>query len=137
MVRVHCHHGSGVPSVHHSHPVVVLAFKAVYTLETKRHENNEKVLALYAQYVASNFDRAPHLTNFRMKDMVAVLLQCVLHFRLAVCFPDRRNSRLEGVSDPKKIGPDGQTIEGRMQTLCEAAAEDIKNCGSACDAYTK
>jgi len=34
--------------------VVVLAFKAVYTLETKRLENDKRVLTLYAEYVASN-----------------------------------------------------------------------------------
>ena len=120
-----------------SHPVAVLAFRAVYTLETKRHENDKRILALYVEYVASNFGRTPLLTKFRMKDMMAVLVQYVLDLCLAVCFPDRSNSRLNGVSDPKKIGPDGQTIEGRMQTLCEAVAEDIKRCANACDTYLK
>lgn len=33
-------------------PVAVLAFKAVYTLEVKRRENDRRVLALYTEYVA-------------------------------------------------------------------------------------
>ena len=41
------------------------------------------------------------------------------------------------MSDPKKTAPDGQTVEGRMQKLCEAAANDIKMCANACDAYLK
>lgn len=39
-----------------SNAVAVLAFKAVYTLETKRRENDKRVLALYVEYVPSNFD---------------------------------------------------------------------------------
>ena len=39
--------------------VAVLAFKAVYTLEMKRSENDSKVIALYVE----------------MKDMMTVLLQ--------------------------------------------------------------
>lgn len=31
--------------------VAVLAFKAVYTLEMKRHENDKRVLALHIEYV--------------------------------------------------------------------------------------
>ena len=71
--------------------------------------------------------------------MMSVLVQCVLHFRFAACLPDADgpNSRLKDVSDPKKIGPDGQTIEGRMQKLCESVAEDIKKCANACDTYLK
>ena len=49
----------------------------------------------------------------------------------------RPTSRLKDVSDPKQIAPDGQTIEGRMQNLCEAVAEDIKKCANACDTYLK
>jgi hypothetical protein len=37
----------------------VLAFKAVYTLEAKRRDNEKKVIALYVE----------------MKDMMAILLQ--------------------------------------------------------------
>ena len=59
------------------------------------------------------------------------------HFHLIVCLSDRPTSRLKDVSDPKQIAPDGQTIEGRMQKLCEAVAEDIKKCANACDTYLK
>ena len=73
-----------------------------------------------------------------MKDMMAVLIKSVLIFLLAACYlADRRNRSLNGVTDPKKIAPDGQTIEGRMQKLCEDVAEDIKKCANACDAYLK
>lgn len=40
-------------------PVIVLTVNAVYTLETKRRENDKKIIALYV----------------KMKDMVAVLVQ--------------------------------------------------------------
>ena len=63
---------------HRSHPVAGLAFRVVRTLETKHHENDKRVIALYLEYVAPNFDRTSHLTNSRMKDMLAVLIQCVL-----------------------------------------------------------
>lgn len=36
--------------------VVVLAFKAVYTLEKNRRQNDKKVLALYAEYAVHSFD---------------------------------------------------------------------------------
>ena len=48
-----------------------------------------------------------------------------------------RIRRLKDVPDSKKVGPDGRTIEGRMQTLCVNAAEDIKQCANTCDAYLK
>ncbi|KAF9644577.1 hypothetical protein BDM02DRAFT_928516 [Thelephora ganbajun] len=92
-----------VAKVHPFIAVAVLAFKAAYTLETKRRENDKRVLTLYVE----------------MKDMMAVLIQ------------------LKDVSDPKQVAPDGQTIEGRMQELCEAVAEDIKGCANACDTYLK
>ena len=41
--------------------VAVLAFKAVYTLETKRRENDKKIISLYVE----------------MKDMMSVLVRCV------------------------------------------------------------
>ena len=72
-----------------------------------------------------------------MKDMLTVLMQCVLHLRSTVCFPDQPTSRLKDVSDSKQIAPDGQTIEGRMQKLCDAVAEDIMACANACDTYFK
>ena len=69
--------------------------------------------------------------------MVAVLVQYVLNFHPTVYLSDRRDYRLKDVSDPKQAAPDGQTIEGRMQKLCEAVADDIKNCANACDTYLK
>ena len=72
-----------------------------------------------------------------MKDMMAVLVQCVLHPRLTAYLPDRPTYRLKDVSDPKQIAPDGQTIEGRMKRLCKDVAEDIKKCANACDTYLK
>ena len=44
--------------------VVVMAFKTVYTLELKRRDNEKKIIALYVE----------------MKDMMGVLLLCVLAF---------------------------------------------------------
>ena len=46
-------------------------------------------------------------------------------------------SRLGDVKDAKKVAPDGQTIEGRMQKLCADVAEEIKKCANACDIYLK
>ena len=50
---------------------------------------------------------------------------------------DRAHCRLKGVKDPTMAAPDGQTIKGRMQGLCEDVAEDIKKCANACDTYLK
>ena len=75
--------------------------------------------------------------NSRMKDMMAVLVQCVLHSCFTAYLPDLLISRLKDVSDPGQIAPDGQTIEGRMKTLCEDVAEDIKKCANTCDTYLK
>lgn len=48
-----------IPNGDPSHKVVVLTFKAVYTLEMKRRENDKKVLALYVEYVSSNLNLPP------------------------------------------------------------------------------
>ena len=68
--------------------------------------------------------------------MMVVLIQCVLPSTVHHS-PDRNVYRLEGVSDPKKKAPNGETIEGRMQGLCDDVAEDIKLCGNTCNAYLK
>jgi len=47
--------------------VVVLAFKAVYTLEMKRRNNEKKIIAVYVE----------------MKDMMSVLLWCVVILPIA------------------------------------------------------
>ena len=62
LVRASYYYGRRVPDSHRFQ-VVVLAFKAVYTLETRRRENDKRVLALYVEYVASNFDWVPRLIN--------------------------------------------------------------------------
>lgn len=49
--------------------VVVLAFKAVYTLEQKRRDNEKKIIALYVE----------------MKDMMGVLLLYVQTFLILLC----------------------------------------------------
>lgn len=77
-----------------------------------------------------------HLTNFRMKDVMAVLLQCVLYSRATPYLLDQPTHRLKGVSDLKKTCI-GEAIEGRLQMLCEAFAKDIKGCDSVCDVYIK
>jgi hypothetical protein len=41
------------------------------------------------------------------------------------------------VPDSTQVASDGETIEGRMQKLCEAAAEDMKDCANVCDTYLK
>ena len=49
--------------------VVVLAFKAVYTLEQKRRDNEKKIIALYVE----------------MKDMMSVLLLYVQTYLILLC----------------------------------------------------
>jgi len=123
---------------HHLHAVAVLAFKAVSTLETKRRVNDKKVLTLYVEYVTSNFAPTPRLTSFRMKDMMEVLLRYVrLRLHLTIRPLEFPTSRLKDVDNPKQVAPNGQTIEGRMQKLCEAVAQDIEKCANACDTYLK
>ena len=117
--------------------VAVLAFKAVYTLEMKRRENDKRVLALYVEYVLSNFEQGPPSHEFQNEryDGSSRAVRAYSHFTTSIS--DRPASRLKDVSDPKQIAPDGQTIEGRMQKLCESIAGDIKKCANACDTYLK
>jgi len=117
--------------------VAVLAFKAVYTLETKRRENDKRVLALYVEYVASNVDRVSPANKSQNErhDGGSRAVRSTLSPH--ACLSDWPTSRLKDVSDPKQIAPDGQTIEGRLQNLCESVAEDIKKCANACDTYLK
>jgi hypothetical protein len=131
------YHRCGMVDDDRFHTVAVLAFKAVYTLEKKRHENDKRVLALYVEYVASNFDGAPSSHTFQDERYDGGSRAVRVHFYLIVFLSDRPTSRLKDVSDPKQIAPDGQTIEGRMQKLCEAVAGDIKKCANACDTYLR
>ncbi|KAJ6458650.1 hypothetical protein C8R47DRAFT_995099, partial [Mycena vitilis] len=57
--------------------------------------------------------------HMEMKDMMSVLTQ------------------LKNVKDSEEVAPDGSTIRGRMQSIVEGTAEDIKSCANACDTYTK
>ena len=59
--------------------VAVLAFKTVYTLEMKRRHNEKKVIAIYGA----------------MKDMMGVLLWCVMIFNMS-CLTD--------ITQPQRCG---------------------------------
>lgn len=41
------------------------------------------------------------------------------------------------MKDAKEVGPNGETIEARMQSLSKKAADDIKACANECDMYNK
>ncbi|KZV94080.1 hypothetical protein EXIGLDRAFT_673437 [Exidia glandulosa HHB12029] len=62
-------------------------------------------------------DQKVLLLKSQMIDMMEVLL-------------DLRN-----IKDTKKVGPDGETIEGRMQRILEAAEKDIRDCSATCEKY--
>ena len=98
--------------------VVVLAFKTVYTLEQKRRDNDKKIISLYVG----------------MKDMMGALLLYV--FPSIDGFPLTFYS-LKDVENDKVIAPDGTKIEGRLTSLVERTADDIKTCSNVCDAYMK
>ena len=100
--------------------VVVLAFKAVYTLEHGRRDREKKVIAIYVE----------------MKDMMRVLLSYVHispHYTvlcLWVC-------SLRNMKNDELKGTDGRKIEDRLGSIVKETAEDIKLCSNACDAYVK
>ncbi|KAK7683623.1 hypothetical protein QCA50_013461 [Cerrena zonata] len=64
-------------------------------------------------------DRRIRALYVEMKDMMAVLIQ------------------LKDVKDKDDLGPDGRTVEARLQGLVKQAADDIKDCANACDTYAK
>ncbi|CAL1709515.1 unnamed protein product [Somion occarium] len=64
-------------------------------------------------------DKRIRALYIEMKDMMAVLIQ------------------LRDVKDTNDVGPDGKTIEARLQALIKQTAEDIKDCANACDTYAK
>ncbi|KAF8210104.1 hypothetical protein K438DRAFT_140561 [Mycena galopus ATCC 62051] len=64
-------------------------------------------------------DRKVLALHLEMKEMMGVLTQ------------------LKNVRDADEIAPDGSTIKGRMQEIVQAAADDIKACANAVDAYSK
>jgi hypothetical protein len=41
------------------------------------------------------------------------------------------------VKDIDQIGPDNQTIKGRLQELCTKSATDIRECANTCDTFSK
>lgn len=45
--------------------------------------------------------------------------------------------RLKDIRDPTVKGLDGITIQGRLQSLINQTATDLKSCGNACDAYSR
>ncbi|KAI0826090.1 hypothetical protein BC629DRAFT_47848 [Irpex lacteus] len=45
--------------------------------------------------------------------------------------------RLKDITDPQVLGLNGNMIRGKLQTLVDAAAQDIKDCGNACDVWMK
>ncbi|KAG6853344.1 hypothetical protein C0991_005075 [Blastosporella zonata] len=45
--------------------------------------------------------------------------------------------QLRDIEDPNKIGPDGLSLPGRLETLMEEIAKYIEECASACDFYLK
>ena len=69
--------------------------------------------------------------------MMAVLLKYVLYSRPVARLSDGLIPSLNDVTDSKNVAPDGQTIGGRMEKLCEGVAGDIRKCGNACEAYLK
>lgn len=66
---------------------------------------------------------------------------CLVPVSANMLFVSSRGSRpvyrLRHMRDPEDCGPDGITIEDRMQPLIERIARSIQECGSACDAYMK
>ena len=77
---------------------VVLAFKAVYYLESTRHDNDRRVTSLYVE----------------MKDMMMVIVQCVRQQSLVRASLILILYRLRGVESRTHVGLDGQVIEDRL-----------------------
>ena len=69
--------------------------------------------------------------------MMTVLLESVFHFPAPAHHSNPSTCSLNGVTDPQKKAPDGTTIEGRVQKLCEEVAEEIKKCAGACETYLR
>jgi len=44
---------------------------------------------------------------------------------------------LKDMKNDKLIAPDGLSIEGRLKSLVDRSADDIKMCSNVCDAYMK
>ncbi|KAJ7315149.1 hypothetical protein DFH08DRAFT_422699 [Mycena albidolilacea] len=44
---------------------------------------------------------------------------------------------LRSIKDAQKLGPDGTTVEGRMQRIIKNAEQDIRDCSATCEKYIK
>ncbi|KAK6988183.1 hypothetical protein R3P38DRAFT_2804896 [Favolaschia claudopus] len=42
---------------------------------------------------------------------------------------------LKGIKDPKRLDPNGTTLEGRMQSIVVRAEQDIRDCSASCEKY--
>ncbi len=100
--------------------VAVSLFKAAVMLEIRRHENDEKVLAL----------------NVAMYDMMSVMGlygdndSTFANPLTGVC-------RLQQISNPRHQGLDGQTVEERLLGRMDDIIESITRCAKLCDSYQK
>jgi len=118
--------------------VAVVAFKAVYTLEVTRRQNDKRILALYTEYVVKCYRKL--MWSHQHQDERYDDSPCSVSFLRSPWFrtsADYGPGRLRGVKDVAKIAPDGKTMKGRMQGLCNDVAEDIKKCANTCDTYLK
>lgn len=112
----------GIAAVHPVVGVAVLAFKAVATLEMKRRDNEKKVIALHLQ----------------MQEMMSALLQYAsFSFVYYGCIAYFNHLRLRGIESPDDRRSDGVTLKDRLRPLMIKIAQDITECGNACDAYGK
>jgi hypothetical protein len=100
--------------------VVVLAFKAVYTLELKHRSTEKKIIALYAE----------------MKDMMGVLFVCVMLFIYDTLLISCSLNDMPAEHDDL-IGPDGRNIADRLGPLVKCTADDIELCSNDCNTYVK
>ena len=101
--------------------MAVLAFKAVYTLESCRRENDRRVTTLYVE----------------MKDMMLVMVQYVwdsLFSHMNIADP---RARLKSIESRTHIGLDGRVLRDRLEELANKTAKDIKECANLCDTFLK
>ncbi|KIJ42134.1 hypothetical protein M422DRAFT_254828 [Sphaerobolus stellatus SS14] len=117
-----------VAKIHPAVTVAVLAFKAVWTLETTRRENDKRIIALYIS----------------MRDMMGVL------HRWDYFLVNIENHSIESIRyvlyrlqdiSKKKAERRGEKVKDifgfSLKDISEKAALDMKKCGSACDLYGK
>ncbi|KAH7099931.1 hypothetical protein BKA62DRAFT_673163 [Auriculariales sp. MPI-PUGE-AT-0066] len=102
----------GLEAVKTIHPfigIIVTAAAAAIQLELTRRDNDKKVIALKLEMLA----------------MMEVLLEYI--YRPDVC--------MRNIKDAKKVDPDGNTIEGRMQRMVKDAEQVIRDCSATCEKY--